>query len=70
MNTDLDMSGNIRPLSASELDAVAGGWYSSGVYKCLDGKDMWVGNFSLPGGGVIVTSWKDDGKGVSTEVIN
>jgi hypothetical protein len=70
VNTDLDMSGNIGPLSASELDAVAGGWYSSGVYKCADGKDMWVGNFSLPGGGMIVTSWKDDGKGVSTEVIN
>ena len=69
MNTDINTNGDIRPLSASELDAVAGGWYNNGWITCNDGKQMWVGNFHLPGGGIIITSRKEGEKGVTTTVV-
>lgn len=63
-------SKHIRELSRAELDAVAGAIYTSSWNKCLDGKMMFVSNLDLGGGVIIVTSWKDDGKGVQSTVVH
>jgi hypothetical protein len=56
---------NVRELSHDEVDAVAGGWFSHGVYETADGKNMHVWNWHLGGGKILIHSWVEGEKQIN-----